>query len=193
MYLQNIPSIFYSFTYELKQKPLFLRTSRKQESTFSYLFRTKPYIPISPHPSSRLKKPFKIYKNSDYCLLISCMLKGWRPEKTIGRRWSAKHGTPAKHTYNNGTPKRVTETFAYSANSFSNSAIASSKSWKFPSTNCCSLRSILASKSAFVISLNLLHLPHLLFKSIITKKNKEQRTHFSLHVKRCTLYFVLCT
>jgi len=48
MYLQNISRIFYPFTYELKQKPLFLRTSRKQESTFSYLFRTKPYIPISP-------------------------------------------------------------------------------------------------------------------------------------------------
>jgi len=23
--------------------------------------------------------------------------------------WSAKHGTPAKHTFNNGTPKRVTD------------------------------------------------------------------------------------
>jgi len=23
--------------------------------------------------------------------------------------WSAKHGTPAKHTSNNGTPKRVTD------------------------------------------------------------------------------------
>ena len=30
------------------------------------------------------------------------MPKAW---KNTGRRWSAKHGTPAKHTSNNGTPR----------------------------------------------------------------------------------------
>ena len=36
------------------------------------------------------------------CISNKIMPKAW---KNTGRRWSAKHGTPAKHTSINGTPK----------------------------------------------------------------------------------------
>ena len=42
---------------------------------------------------------FPIYS---VCISNKIMPKAW---KNTGRRWSAKHGTPAKHTSINGTPK----------------------------------------------------------------------------------------
>jgi len=55
----------------------------------------------------RVRKQYAITNIYYYwCLLI--MPKAW---KTTGRRWSAKHGTPAKHTAKHGTPKWVTDMY----------------------------------------------------------------------------------
>ena len=43
-----------------------------------------------------------IFHINSVCISNKIMPKAW---KNTGRRWSAKHGTPAKHTYINGTPK----------------------------------------------------------------------------------------
>jgi hypothetical protein len=43
-----------------------------------------------------------IFHINSVCISNKIMPKAW---KNTGRRWSAKHGTPAKHTSINGTPK----------------------------------------------------------------------------------------